>query len=67
MKLCVKLAQINPTVGDLASNAALKTKYTKDAVAVSVDIIVFPEIVLTGYPVEDLAMHETLDVQVKAP
>jgi NAD+ synthase (glutamine-hydrolysing) len=48
MKLHVALAQINPTVGDLASNTALKTKYTKDAVAVCVDIIVFPEMVLTG-------------------
>jgi NAD+ synthase (glutamine-hydrolysing) len=57
MKLRVALAQINPTVGDLAGNAALITKYTKDAAAASADVIVFPEMVLTGYPVEDLAMR----------
>jgi len=57
MKLRVALAQINPTVGDLAGNAALITKYTKEAVSASADVIVFPEMVLTGYPVEDLAMR----------
>jgi len=57
MKLRVALAQINPTVGDLVGNAALITKYTNDAVSASADVIVFPEMVLTGYPVEDLAMR----------
>ena len=57
MKLRVALAQINPTVGDLAGNAALISKYTKEAKAASADVIVFPEMVLTGYPVEDLAMR----------
>jgi NAD+ synthase (glutamine-hydrolysing) len=57
MKLRVALAQINPTVGDLAGNAALITKYTKEAISASADVIVFPEMVLTGYPVEDLAMR----------
>ena len=57
MKLRVALAQINPTVGDLAGNAALITKYTDEAVAASADVIVFPEMVLTGYPVEDLALR----------
>ena len=57
MKLRVALAQINPTVGDLAGNAALVAKYTSDAVKASADVVVFPEMVLTGYPVEDLAMR----------
>ena len=57
MKLRVALAQINPTVGDLAGNAALISKYTKEAAAASADVVVFPEMVLTGYPVEDLAMR----------
>jgi NAD+ synthase (glutamine-hydrolysing) len=57
MKLRVALAQINPTVGDLAGNAALISKYTEQAIAASADVIVFPEMVLTGYPVEDLAMR----------
>jgi NAD+ synthase (glutamine-hydrolysing) len=57
MKLRVALAQINPTVGDLAGNAALISKYTEQAIAAAADVIVFPEMVLTGYPVEDLAMR----------
>ena len=57
MKLRVALAQINPTVGDLAGNAALISKYTNEAHSASADVVVFPEMVLTGYPVEDLAMR----------
>jgi NAD+ synthase (glutamine-hydrolysing) len=57
MKLRVALAQINPTVGDLAGNAALISKYTQEAHSASADVVVFPEMVLTGYPVEDLAMR----------
>ncbi|MGI9226488.1 MAG: nitrilase-related carbon-nitrogen hydrolase, partial [Candidatus Nanopelagicaceae bacterium] len=59
MKLRVALAQINPTVGDLAGNAALISKYAKDAHAASADVVVFPEMVLTGYPVEDLALRKS--------
>ena len=59
MKLRVALAQINPTVGDLDGNAVLILKYAKEAHAASADVIVFPEMVLTGYPVEDLAMRES--------
>jgi NAD+ synthase (glutamine-hydrolysing) len=57
MKLRVALAQINPTVGDLQGNAALISKYTEQAKKAAADVIVFPEMVLTGYPVEDLAMR----------
>ena len=57
MKLRVALAQINPTVGDLAGNAALISEYTEQAKKAAADVIVFPEMVLTGYPVEDLAMR----------
>ena len=57
MKLRVALAQINPTVGDLEGNSALITKYTEQANKAGADVIVFPEMVLTGYPVEDLAMR----------
>ena len=46
MKLRVALAQINPTVGDLAGNAALISKYANEAHAASADVVVFPEMVL---------------------
>lgn len=57
MKLRVALAQINPTLGDLAGNADLITRYVAAAQAEGAAIVVFPEMVLTGYPVEDLALR----------
>ena len=57
MKLRLALAQINPTVGDLAGNAALIIESAKAAKDGGAHIVVFPEMVLTGYPVEDLALR----------
>ena len=51
----IALAQINPTVGDLAKNADLIAKYAYDAAAAGAVVVVYPEMILTGYPVEDLA------------
>lgn len=55
--LRVALAQINPTVGDLEANAALMTQVLRDAHSAGADLVVFPELVLDGYPVEDLALR----------
>jgi NAD+ synthase (glutamine-hydrolysing) len=57
MKLRVALAQINPTVGDFAGNAALIQEAVAKAQKQSAEIIVFPEMIVTGYPVEDLALR----------
>jgi NAD+ synthase (glutamine-hydrolysing) len=57
MKLRVALAQINPTVGDLAGNAVLIAESVKSAQAQGANLIVFPEMIVTGYPVEDLALR----------
>ena len=57
MKLRVALAQVNPTVGDLAGNAALIKQSVATAAAQGAQIAIFPEMVLTGYPVEDLALR----------
>jgi NAD+ synthase (glutamine-hydrolysing) len=57
MKLRVALAQINPTVGDFAGNAALIQEAVVQAQKQSAEIIVFPEMIVTGYPVEDLALR----------
>ena len=51
----IALAQINPTVGDLTANADLVSKYAVDAAKAGAVIVVYPEMILTGYPVEDLA------------
>ena len=55
----VALAQINPTVGDLAGNSALILRQAQLAHAAGAHLITFPEMVLTGYPVEDLALRST--------
>ena len=57
MKLRIALAQVNPTVGDLAANAALVRENFASAQDAGAHIVVFPEMVLTGYPVEDLALR----------
>ena len=57
MPLRIALAQVNPTVGDLAGNAALVRASAADAAAQGARLVVFPELVLTGYPVEDLALR----------
>jgi NAD+ synthase (glutamine-hydrolysing) len=57
MKLRVAMAQVNPTVGDLAGNAALILAHAQMAAQGGAHIALFPEMVLTGYPVEDLALR----------
>lgn len=58
-QLRVALAQINPTVGDLAGNAAKILDQAQLAHTAGAHLIAFPEMVLTGYPVEDLALRST--------
>jgi NAD+ synthase (glutamine-hydrolysing) len=65
MKLRLALAQINPTVGDLAGNAALVLKLAADAQSAGAAIVIFPEMVLTGYPVEDLALRPSFQAASK--
>jgi NAD+ synthase (glutamine-hydrolysing) len=66
MKLRLALAQVNPTVGDLAGNAALIIKRAHDARAAGAHIAIFPEMVLTGYPVEDLALRPSFQAASKS-
>jgi NAD+ synthase (glutamine-hydrolysing) len=56
-QLRIALAQVNATVGDLDGNAALIASWTARAAAAGAHVVVFPEMVLTGYPVEDLALR----------
>ncbi len=50
------LAQINPTVGDLDGNAARMRQWAEDAAAQGADLVLYPEMCLTGYPPEDLIL-----------
>ncbi|RSX50768.1 NAD+ synthase [Bifidobacterium callimiconis] len=53
------LAQIDTCVGDLDGNAAKVLEYSRKAAAEHADVVVFPEMTLTGYPIEDLAFRAT--------
>jgi NAD+ synthase (glutamine-hydrolysing) len=56
-RLRIALAQANSTVGDLSGNAAAVLEWTRRAAVAGADLVVFPEMMLTGYPVEDLALR----------
>src|ERR1700727_1186645 len=55
--LRIALAQVNVTVGDLTGNAEMIVEWTRRAAARGARVVVFPEMALTGYPVEDLALR----------
>src|ERR1700722_11380401 len=55
--LRIALAQVNVTVGDLTGNAEIVVEWTRRAAARGARVVVFPEMALTGYPVEDLALR----------
>jgi len=65
----IALAQINPTVGDLDGNGRTILEYTRLARDRGADLVVFPELCVTGYPPEDLlenpffrkGIHHTVD------
>jgi len=50
----VALAQINPTVGDVAGNAAKVGEWIGRAADAGADLAIFPELCIPGYPAEDL-------------
>ena len=54
--LRIGLAQINPTVGDLDGNVARILETIERARALGVELLAFPEMVIPGYPPEDLLL-----------
>ena len=52
----ITLAQLNPTVGDVAGNAAKARAAREKAQADGADLVVLPELFITGYPPEDLVL-----------
>src|SRR5437867_1487400 len=57
--LRIGLAQINPTVGDLDGNIARIRATMERARGLGVDLLAFPEMVVPGYPPEDLLLRPT--------
>ena len=58
--LAIALAQVNPVVGDVAGNAAMVRLARDEAAARGAHLVVFPELVLVGYPPEDLVLRPAL-------
>jgi NAD+ synthase (glutamine-hydrolysing) len=56
MKIRVALAQMNPTVGDLDGNVRAVRRMTAEAKRRGAQIVAFPELMLSGYPPEDLLL-----------
>ncbi|WP_281196407.1 nitrilase-related carbon-nitrogen hydrolase, partial [Streptomyces lushanensis] len=56
-QLRLALNQIDSTVGDLAANAESIVHWTRHAAEQGAHVVAFPEMMLTGYPVEDLALR----------
>lgn len=58
-QLRIALAQVNPCVGDIAGNTRMISARCREAAAAGGHIVVFGEMALTGYPVEDLALRDS--------
>src|SRR4051812_35180699 len=58
-QLRVALAQVDTSVGDLAGNAELVTRWARRAQDAGAHLVLFPEMTLTGYPAEDLVLRES--------
>ena len=54
----ISLAQINPTVGDIQSNYRLIVKHAKIAEKANAEILITPELSISGYPPEDLLLNK---------
>ncbi|KAB7849302.1 NAD+ synthase [Streptomyces mobaraensis] len=58
-RLRLALNQIDSTVGDLAGNAESVLRWARHSAEQGAHLAVFPEMALTGYPVEDLALRSS--------
>ncbi len=59
----IGLAQINPILGDIKYNAQKVVKYISYAEKIGLDVIIFPELTLVGYPIEDIIDRHPIIVE----
>jgi NAD+ synthase (glutamine-hydrolysing) len=64
--LRLALVQANPTVGDLAGNAEQARAAVGRAAAAGAQIVALPEMFITGYPIEDLALRPSFQAASRA-
>ncbi len=65
-KLAIAAAQLNSTVGDVAGNAGKVRRARKEAAAQGADLVVFPEMFISGYPPEDLVLKPAFQAACRA-
>src|ERR1700694_2039140 len=59
-RLAIAIAQLNPTLGDIAGNAAKARRARAEAARDGADLVALPELFLSGYPPEDLVLKPAL-------
>lgn len=64
--LKIALAQLNPTVGDVAGNADKVRRARDEAAALGADVVAFPELFIAGYPPEDLVLKPAFQAACRA-
>lgn len=62
--LTFALAQFSPRIGDLSANAKQMAQLAEQAKQKGADVIVFPELAMTGYPPEDLLLRADMNTRV---
>ncbi|HWC94140.1 MAG TPA: nitrilase-related carbon-nitrogen hydrolase, partial [Pseudolabrys sp.] len=65
-QLAIAVAQLNPTVGDIAGNAEKARRARAAAADQGADLVVFPELFIAGYPPEDLVLKPAFQAACRA-
>jgi len=65
-RLAIAIAQVNPTVGDIAGNAEKARQARAEAARDRADVLALPELFLSGYPPEDLVLKPALQAACRA-
>jgi NAD+ synthase len=65
-RLAIAIAQLNPTLGDVAGNAEMARRARAQAAAEKADLVALPELFLSGYPPEDLVLKPALQAACRA-
>lgn len=67
MNLKIGMAQITPILGDVAANLAIHLQSIEEAAESGVELLIFPELSLTGYQLQDLAFDVALTPSGRDP
>src|SRR5262249_45823378 len=65
-RLAIAIAQLNPTVGDVAGNAEKARRARAAAAGQGADLVVYPELFIAGYPPEDLVLKPAFQAACRA-